>query len=141
MAIERGAEREAERGTGPGAEIGLIDMLQTAADDVAEVVRFYSEVLGATVESAHDEWSQVRLGGISLGIHQRPASVERWMPSFRVSDISAVKAALEAAGAPVLRDFHDIPGGVVMAFQDPAGNPLQAVQLGITEAELGDRSP
>ncbi|MEE8422577.1 MAG: VOC family protein [Dehalococcoidia bacterium] len=119
-----------------GAEIGLMDMLQTAAEDVAGVVRFYSEVLGATVESAHEEWSQVRLGGVSLGIHRKPAAIETWMPSFRVGDIAAVKAALEAAGTPILRDFHDIPGGVVMAFKDPAGNPVQAVQLGITEAEL-----
>lgn len=119
-----------------GAEIGLLDMLQTAADDPAAVARFYSDVLGATVESDSDQWSQLRLGGVSLGIHRKPAAIERWMPSFRVSDIAAVKAALERAGAPILRDFHDIPGGVVMAFEDPAGNPLQAVQLGITEADL-----
>lgn len=136
MAIERRAERGFERTAERGAEIGLLDMLQAAANDVPAVVQFYSEVLGATVESAHEEWSQVRLGGISLGIHRRPATIERWMPSFRVSDIAAVKAALEAAGTPILRDFHDIPGGVVMAFEDPAGNPLQAVQLGVTEAEL-----
>lgn len=117
-------------------EIGLLDMVQTAADDTAEAVRFYRDVLGATVETEHDEWSQVRLGGVTLGIHRKPAGIEAWTPSFRVADIAAVKAALEAAGRPLLRDYHDIPGGVVLAFSDPSGNPLQVVQQGITEADL-----
>lgn len=116
--------------------IGLLDMMQTAAEDVGAVVRFYSEVLGATVEVEGEQWSQLRIGGISLGIHRKPATVEAWMPSFRVPEIAAVKAALEAAGTPILRDYHDIPGGVVLAFADPAGNPVQVVQLGISEAEL-----
>lgn len=116
--------------------IGLLDMLQTAAEDVGAVVRFYSEVLGATVEAESEQWSQVRIGGVSLGIHASPATIEMWMPSFRVPDIAAVRVALEASGTPILRDYHDIPGGVVLAFQDPAGNPLQVVQLGISADDL-----
>lgn len=116
--------------------IGLLDMLQTAAEDVGAVVRFYSEVLGATVEAESPHWSQLRIGGVSLGIHAAPAAIESWMPSFRVPDIAAVRATLDAAGTPILRDYHDIPGGVVLAFQDPAGNPLQVVQLGISAGDL-----
>lgn len=116
--------------------IGLLDMLQTAAEDPGAVVRFYREVLGATVEAESEQWSQLRIGGVSLGIHRKPAAIEAWMPSFRVPEIAAVKAALEAAETPILRDYHDIPGGVVMAFEDPAGNPVQVVQLGISEADL-----
>ena len=48
--------------------IGLLDMMQTAAEDVGAVVRFYSEVLGATVEVEGEQWSQLRIGGVSLGI-------------------------------------------------------------------------
>ena len=113
--------------------IGLLDMMQTAAEDVGAVVRFYSEVLGATVEADSEQWSQVRIGGVSLGIH---ASPEAWMPSFRVPDIAAVRVALEASDTSILCAYHDIPGGVVMAFHDPAGNPLQVVQLGISAADL-----
>ena len=116
--------------------IGLLDMMQTAADDSGAVVRFYSDVLGATVEVEGEHWSQVRIGGLSIGIHQKPAAIERLMPSFRVPDIAAVRAALEASKTTILRAYSDIPGGVVLVFEDPAGNPLQVVQLGITEAEL-----
>ena len=118
------------------AEIGLLDMLQTASDDPLALVRFYRDVLGADVESEHEQWSQVRLGGVTLGIHERRATTEGWLPSFRVADVAAVKGALEAAGRPIVRDYHDIPGGVVLTFEDPAGNRLQVVQQGITEAEL-----
>ena len=117
-------------------EIGLIDMVQTAADDVAETVRFYRDVLGAAVQREGDEWSRLRLGGIDIGIHRTPASPEGWLPEFRVADIAAVKAAVVAAGRPILRDYDDIPGGVVLAFADPAGNAVQVVQLGISEEQL-----
>ncbi len=117
-------------------EIGLLDMVQTAAQDVREAVRFYRDVLGATVQTESDEWSQVHLGGVDIGIHKAPAAHESWVPSFRVADIAAVRAAVQAAGRPLVRDYHDIPGGVVLSFEDPAGNPVQVVQQGISEAEL-----
>lgn len=118
------------------AEIGLMDMLQTAADDVRETVRFYRDVLGATVQTEQDEWSQVRLGGVDIGIHRTPVATEGWLPVFRVADIAAVRQAVVAAGRPVLRDYHDIPGGVVLSFADPAGNAVQVVQYGVSEADL-----
>ena len=116
--------------------IGLLDVLQTASDDPAATVRFYRDVLGADVQSESPAWSQLRLGGVDIGIHRASATHERWVPSFRVADIAAVRAAVQAAGRPLVRDYHDIPGGVVLAFADPAGNPVQVVQLGISEAEL-----
>ena len=117
-------------------DIGLLDMVQTAAQDVREAVRFYRDVLCATVQTESDQWSQVHLGGVDIGIHKAPSTHERWVPSFRVADIAAVRAAVQAAGRPLLSDYHDIPGGVVLSFADPAGNPVQVVQQGISEAEL-----
>lgn len=133
------AERSeiARPSAGPAA-VGLIDMIQTSAGDMAETVRFYRDVLGAAVQSESSSWSQVRLGGVDIGIHQRPAAVEGWMPLFRVTDIAATRAAVVAAGRPLLRDFHDIPGGVTLTFADPAGNPVSAVQYGVSEAQLRD---
>ncbi len=122
--------------TEPTPEIGLIDVVQTSADDVAETVRFYRDVLGAVVQRESEEWSRLRLGGVDIGIRKTPATIAGWMPVFRVADIAAVKAALEAAGQPILRDYHDIPGGVMLAFADPAGNAVQIVQLGIAEEQL-----
>ena len=122
--------------TDANPEIGLIDMVQTAADDVLETVHFYRDVLGATVQRESEAWSRLRLGGVDIGIHKTPASIVGWMPVFRVADIAAVKAALEAAGHTILSDYHDIPGGVVLVFADPAGNAVQIVQLGIDEAQL-----
>ena len=59
-------------------EIGLLDLLQTASDDPAATARFYRDVLGADVESESPAWSQVRLGGVDIGIHAE-AGQPRWL--------------------------------------------------------------
>ena len=118
-------------------EIGLLDLLQTASDDPAATARFYRDVLGADVESESPAWSQVRLGGVDIGIHAKPASHDGWLPAFRVADVAAVKASLEQAGATILRDFHDIPGGVTLHVADSDGNALSMIQYGISTQELG----
>ena len=116
--------------------IGLLDVLQTASDDPAATVRFYRDVLGADVQSESPAWSQLRLGGVDIGIHAKPVSSEGWLPAFRVADVAAVKASLERAGATILRDFHDIPGGVTLQFADPDGNALSVIQYGVSTQEL-----
>lgn len=117
------------------ADIGLIDVLQTTADDVGAAVAFYRDVLGAEVQSEGGQWARVRLGGVDLGIHAAPAGYEGWMPAFRVADVATVKASIEAAGGEH-RDYHDIPGGVSFQFMDPAGNWLAVIQYGVTAAAL-----
>lgn len=117
-------------------EIGLIDMVQTSADDVSDTVRFYSNVLGAKVQREGDQWSRLRIGGIDIGIHQTPTPISGWMPVFRVSDIVAVKAAVQASHQPILQDYNDIPGGVMLAFSDPAGNAIQVVQIGLSSDQI-----
>ena len=124
----------------PGAtQVGLLDVLQTVADDVASTVAFYREVLGATVQSESPNWARVRLGNVDLGVHSGPAGYEGWMPAFRVPDVRSVRAALLTAGFEC-REYHDIPGGVSLQFRDPAGNWLAAIQYGITTAQLNIES-
>ncbi len=121
-------------------QIGLLDMVQAGADDVPGAVAFYRDVLGAVAQQESEAWGQVRLGGVTLGIHRRPAAAEGWMPVFRVTDVAAVKRAVERSGRAVLQDYHDVPGGVVLTFADPAGNPVQVLEIGASEAELRERA-
>ncbi len=118
-----------------GVEIGMLEMLQIVSDDVGSTLAFYRDVLGATVQTASPHWSQVRLGGVDIGIHPAPVSYDGWIPAFRVADIAAVRGAVLAAGLECLEP-HDIPGGVTLQFRDPAQNWLSCVQYGITVAAL-----
>ncbi|MEZ4502870.1 MAG: VOC family protein [Dehalococcoidia bacterium] len=117
------------------AALGLLDMLQTSTEDMRASVAFYRDALGAHIEVESPEWSQVRLGGVSIGIHGPGASYEGWLPAFRVGDLASARAALEAAGATVEAP-HDIPGGVAMQVTDADGHRLALTQYGISAADL-----
>lgn len=119
-----------------GAEIGLLDLLIVRADDVPATAAFYRDVLGATVQSVSPGWAQVRLANVDIGIHERGASDASWEPDFRVADIVAFRAHLVAHGLSIVLDFHDIPGGVKLAFRDPAGNVMSVTQYGVKAADL-----
>lgn len=120
----------------PGSEVGLLDLVLARADDVPATAAFYRDVLGATVQTVSPAWAQVRLANVDIGIHERGASGDAWEPGFRVADIAAFKAHLAASGVPVVEDFHEIPGGVKLAFRDPAGNPIAVYQYGVRMADL-----
>lgn len=117
------------------AALGLLDMLQTSTEDMAASVAFYRDVLGAHIEVESPDWSQVRLGGVSIGIHGPGASYEGWLPAFRVGDLASARATLDAAGATVEAP-HDIPGGVTMQVTDADGHRLALTQCGISVADL-----
>lgn len=119
-----------------GAEIGLLDLLLARADDVPAAAAFYRDVLGAVVQTVSPEWAQVRLANVDIGIHARGASNEAWEPGFRVADIAALKGHLEGSGVPIVEDYHEVPGGVKLAFRDPAGNTIAAYQYGVRLADL-----
>jgi predicted enzyme related to lactoylglutathione lyase len=109
--------------------------------DMDRAVGFYRDVLGLPVEMESQGWSQFSLGnGASLGLHpSREARSPQpgWIPGFEVDDVKSAKLKLSTAGAKITQDFHDIPGGVVLEFTDPDGNPMSVSQMGISCADLG----
>ncbi len=114
------------------ARLGSLDYLLFYAPDVEALARFYREVLDATpVEEAYPHWARLRLANVDLGLH---ASTEGHTPSdgvpaFRVADLAALRAHLEAHEVRC-DPYETIPGAVKMAFRDPAGHVLHALQWG-----------
>ena len=117
-----------------------LELIQLATEDVPGTAAFYADVLGATViDAPSPHWARVRLANIEIGIHARPpagSAPHGWEPGFRVADIAAFRAHLQAHGVTIAKDFHDIPGGVTLAFLDPAGNAIGVYQYGTSEAAL-----
>ena len=50
---------------------------------------------------------------------------QTWMINFRVRDLDAMAAQLEAAGIAVTRDPEDYPNGRFARIHDPEGNPIE----------------
>lgn len=55
---------------------------------------------------------------------------QQWMINFRVRDLDAMAAQLEAAGVKVEVDPETYPNGRFAQLNDPEGNPIQLWQPG-----------
>lgn len=114
--------------------------------DMDRSVAFYRDLLGLKAEMISPYWSQFDLGNGKIGIHPqldkdsepRGQVGKGWYLGIEVDDIRATRKTLEAAGVQIADDYHDIPGGVIITFADPDGNPIQAIQMGITLKDFED---
>jgi predicted enzyme related to lactoylglutathione lyase len=112
--------------------------------DMNRATAFYRDVLGLTPGVSSPYWSDFQLGSVKLGLHppfegsEPPYALPNkgWILGIETDDIRGLRQRLVAAGGWVSSGFHDIPGGVVMDFRDPDGNPLQAVQHGVSAKDL-----
>ena len=122
----------------------MIKSLSTLICQVADMnraVEFYRDVLGLTPGTLSPYWSDLRMAdGTMIGLHPpftggRMPDGSGWVLGVEVDDVRAFRAKLEAAGRSVT-GYHDVPGGVVIEFTDFDGNPIQAIQMGITSKDL-----
>jgi catechol 2,3-dioxygenase-like lactoylglutathione lyase family enzyme len=123
-----------------------LNTLLCQVDDMDRAVAFYRDVLGLQPNLVTPYWSDFDLGGIRLGLHPpfREGAGEGgsrgggWVVGVEVPDLKGLRASLAAAGYPTSHHYHEIPGGVVLDFSDPDGNPLQAVQLGARMSDFDE---
>ena len=117
-----------------------LDTMMCQVTDVPRAVEFYRDVLGCHVPFSTPHWTQVSFGTSSIGLHSPlegfTGNKGGWILGYQVSDIAGLRRTLDERQVPILQDFHDVPGGVVLLFADPDGNLLQPIQRGITIAEL-----
>ncbi|MPZ50162.1 MAG: hypothetical protein GEU75_12845 [Dehalococcoidia bacterium] len=118
-----------------------LETLIVYVQEMPRAVAFYRDVLGLPLEMESPGWSQFDIGGgVALGLHRAMSEAKAapgWLPSFQVDDVKAAREKITAAGATLTQDYHDIPGGVVIEFTDPDGNPISVSQHGISVADLG----
>jgi catechol 2,3-dioxygenase-like lactoylglutathione lyase family enzyme len=114
-------------------------MCQVASVEAAAV--FYRDILGLTPGYVSPHWGDFTLAdGSRIGLHP-PFGAEKkpdgsgWILGIEVESVAALREKLESAGHHV-GGYHDVPGGVVIDFADIDGNPIQAIQTGITVSQL-----
>ena len=114
-------------------------------DDVPAAMRFYTTLLGFTVEvDASPAFASVVRDGVRLLLSGDGSSGKRPLPDGRhqvpggwnrvhleVSDLAADVARLRAAGVPFrTNDIVTGPGGAQIIIDDPSGNPVEIFQPG-----------
>ena len=112
-------------------------------DDVPAAVRFYTTLLGFTVEQdALPAFASVVRDGVRLLLSGDGSSGKRPLPDGRrqvpggwnrvhleVGDLAAEVARLRAAGVPFRTpDIVTGPGGAQAILDDPSGNPVELFQ-------------
>lgn len=112
--------------------------------DMDRSVGFYRDLLGLKVVHESPYWTSFDLGNGTLGLHPQVEGGEPplgiyckgWFLGLKTNDIRKLRSKLEANRVTIARDYHDVPGGVILDFQDPDGNTLEAFQSGITVRDL-----
>jgi len=112
-------------------------------DDVPAAVRFYTTLLGFTLEmDASPAFAAVSRGGVRLLLSgegssgKRPlADGRRQLPGgwnrvlIQVADLQAEEKRLRAAGVPFrTSEIVSGPGGAQLIIDDPSGNPIELFQ-------------
>jgi catechol 2,3-dioxygenase-like lactoylglutathione lyase family enzyme len=112
-------------------------------DDVPGAIRFYTTLLGFTVErDASPAFASVVRDGVRLLLSGDGSSGKRPLPDGRrpapggwnrihleVSDLAGEVARLRAAGVPFrTEELVTGPGGAQIVLDDPSGNPVELFQ-------------
>lgn len=100
-----------------------------SSTDVEVAVRFYSDLLGWTVErqdTPMGEYHIARIDGLEVGGMMHAGPEQEGMPSvwtvfFNVADVDATAGVVAEAGGKVLEAPFDIPDGRVAVVADPTG--------------------
>lgn len=98
--------------------------------DMDRAVAFYRDVLGLTVSSQSEDWSEIDANGLRLGLNAResasPSSgggaVVTFQPDVSIED---EVAGLKERGADVEGEISEHPWGRIVPFKDSEGNDLQ----------------
>ena len=105
-------------------------------EDLQRMITFYTDILGLTPYSVHDDsvsfvWGDVRLRiAKHSGVRGQSADPLRVMVNLAVEDIHEVYDVIRGRGVDFLRrPEREEWGGWVSMFSDPDGNTLQLMQL------------
>lgn len=110
-----------------------LDTVFCQVEDMDRAIAFYAGTLGLTPVYASPHWTSFELSGVKFGLHPRfdgqtgePGM--NFIAGFSVADIEAFRDHLRREGAWCADEFHDVPGGRLLDFNDPDGNRLQAIE-------------
>jgi predicted enzyme related to lactoylglutathione lyase len=112
-------------------EVERIDYVRVPVTDIVRAKHFYGEVLGLeqSPNSPADDWVEYEAGNVTLAVMTPHTHDDEFAPlppgtlAFRVPDVAAAKAKLEAAGVEV-NEMWDSGVCRGAGISDPDGNRI-----------------
>jgi predicted enzyme related to lactoylglutathione lyase len=96
--------------------------------DMGRAVQFYGDTLGLEVTQHDEDWSEVQVDGIKIGLNGRETPGGDGGALIALSPDGALEDEVErlkAAGVEFADGISEHPWGRVVPFRDPDGNDLQ----------------
>ena len=99
-------------------------------EDMERAVGFYRDVLGLSIKSQGEDWTEVDADGLTIGLNARETATASSgggaVITFRPDeDIDSEVERLTAAGVSFAGEISDHPWGRIAPFKDSEGNDLQ----------------
>lgn len=99
-------------------------------DDMTRAVAFYRDTLGLSVRDEGDDWSELTIDGLTVGLNAREdthdghggGAVITFTPD---AGLEAEVERLEGEGVQFAGGISEHPWGRLVTFTDPDGNDLQ----------------
>ena len=112
-------------------DVERIDYIRIPVTDMEKATHFYGDVLGLELNpnSPADDWVEYELGNVTLAVMTPHTHDYEFAPlpagtlAFRVPDVAAAKATLEAAGVQV-NELWDSGVCQGAGISDPDGNTI-----------------
>jgi len=101
---------------------GKLDYLEMPGGDLPALKAFYAKAFDWTFTDYGPEYAAFA-EGLDGGFYAAPVQAAP-LPVLYASDLEAMLAKVEAAGATVIKPIYSFPGGRRFHFRDPAGNEL-----------------
>jgi predicted enzyme related to lactoylglutathione lyase len=121
--------------------VGPLDHVYYWTADLDRAVKFYEDVVGLHLAFREgSRWAEFDAGPARLSLHGavegRAVETGGATAVFRVDDLDASRAALEARGAEFDEHVGEVEGyGRFASFRDPDGNVVQIIEY----ADRADR--
>ena len=106
-----------------------LNYVELPTGDIAATRAFYERAFGWSMTEFAPTYAATVTGDTDIGLQADRAEATRApLPVIDVDDLEAALAAVEQAGARIVRPIFAFPGGRRFHFLDPSGNELAAVQ-------------
>lgn len=106
-----------------------LNYVELPTGDIAATRAFYERAFGWSMTEFAPTYAATVTGDTDIGLQaDRAEGTRAPLPVIDVDDLEAALAAVEQAGARIVRPIFAFPGGRRFHFLDPSGNELAAVQ-------------
>ena len=105
-----------------------LNYIELPTKDIKATRTFYERVFGWQMTQFAPTYAATITGDTDLGLQADVEEATRApLPVIEVDDLEATLAAVQEAGATVVRPIYSFPGGRRFQFIDPSGNEVAAV--------------